>query len=241
MTQDRHLLKNWQVTANGWRISMRCPTYFASLLAGTLAGWSITNDEANAEPDVSISFYEDEYTISSKCYDIHFKQTDLISALNDTFICMAYHILTLVEGASLLHCAAYSINDQCNIVVGAKNTGKSTFIYEKARQGHRIAADDLLLWLPKRGLFKTLGLPIRMRRPVLKVDGELADNDKFYPGENIAYSKLRSFDVVDANTTFHLDRLWQLNDERTLRKVPLLRAFKVLRQYTISTPNIALT
>ena len=72
-----------------------------------------------------------------------------------------------------------------------------------------------------------------MRRPVVNVNGELADDHKFFAGQNIAYSKRGAFNITPANTQLFLDTLWRMEGDHQACNVAILETPKTLEQHKI--------
>lgn len=229
----KHQPQRWTISAMEWSITLLCPRYFAGLLAQTLTGWTIAQTHATNPADITVRFFDNAYHVDANVLETIQQHDDIIDTLNEVLVCLSYTMTTQTKGAVLLHCAAYGTTEACHIVVGEKNSGKSTLAYDRARSGQSIAADDLLIWIPRQGVFRTLGLPIRMRRPVLSPNGDLADPDKFFAGAHIAYSRKDAFDIMPAGQTLWLDRLWTLGPQHQVQNVPVLKIATTLNRHLI--------
>lgn len=236
----KHTPLRWTVSAPEWSVTILCPKYIAALLANTLTGWTIAPCDTNARAAIHVHHTDGQYDVDADVLRTPQHHSDLIDALNEVFVCLAYLVTGTIDGAVLLHCAAYGAADRCQIVVGDKNTGKSTRAYHQAYNGISIAADDLLIWTPKQGTFRTLGLPIRMRRPVLSPSGALADPDKFFAGRHITYARKGAFDVMPAGQTLILDHLWKLGPNHTATQVSILKIPTTLNQHLIDADFLTL-
>lgn len=229
----KHQPQRWTISTKKWSITLLCPRYFAGLLAQTLTGWTITETHSDNRAMITVRLSENTYLVDADVLESVQIHHDIIDALNEVLVCLSYTVTNQTKGAVLLHCAAYGTNNACQIIVGEKNSGKSTVAYHHACSGQSIAADDLLIWIPRQGVFCTLGLPIRMRRPVLSPSGALADAGKFFAGAHIAYSRTDAFDIMPAGQTLLLDQLYTLGPNHEARNVPVLKITSTLKRHLI--------
>ena len=183
--------------------------------------------------DLSATYLDGTYRIDSIVLHEPEMHADIMNALNEFLANLAYIASGTTHGALLVHCAGFYEHEKMNIVVGAKNQGKSALMYKKAREGAEIIADDLMIWAPKVGKFFALGLPLRLRRPVLTVDGVPANPDNFFAGSGIAYSKNHAYKIAQVGKPFLLDQLWKLNDQFMLNPVSLLQTSGTLKKFVI--------
>jgi hypothetical protein len=228
-----HAPTNWQLIGGGYRVSLRCPRYVAGILAQILTGWSIEQLAHDQDVTVSMTYCDGYYAVDSRVLDHPERHNDIMNAINETLVNLAYVIAQENDDTRLVHCAGFSERGQVNIVVGQKNRGKSALVYKKACEGAKIIADDLVLWRPKQGKFFALGLPLRLRRPVLTIDGQPANPDHFFAGSGIAYSKNHAFHIAPAGTPYLLDKLWELDSGFVPHPVSVLQTPTVLARYLI--------
>ena len=228
-----HLPENWKMKGGGHCIHVRCPRYFIGVLAEILSGWSITKSNQTDKCAVTASFVHEGYLIDSLVLLKPSKHNEIMNALNEFLVNLAYVISGMDRDTRLLHCAGFFEHGEMNIVVGAKNRGKSALVYKKACEGKEIVADDLLIWQPKTGKFFALGFPLRLRRPVLPIDGRSANPDNFFAGDKIAYSKKHAYDIAQVGKSFLLDQLWELDQRYTPRSVPILQTAVTLEKFII--------
>lgn len=228
-----HSPENWRMEGGGHCVFARCPRYFAGILSKILNGWSITEACYENMCDLSATYIDGKYRIDSIVLHEPEMHADIMNALNEFLANLAYIASGTTQGALLVHCAGFYEHEKMNIVVGAKNQGKSALMYKKAREGAEIIADDLMIWAPKVGKFFALGFPLRLRRPVLTVDGVPANPDNFFAGSGIAYSKNHAYKIAQVGKPFLLDQLWKINDQFMLNPVSLLQTSGTLKKFII--------
>jgi hypothetical protein len=90
--------------------------------------------------------------------------------------------------------------------------------------------DDLLLWDRRKNRFICLGLPLRMRRPLPKLDTDLGQ--RFIAGKSIAYSRRDAFDIAPAGFAFFPDEIVELTP--TPAPVPLTQLLARIKAFSIS-------
>lgn len=231
MAQTDHLLL--EGAGDGLRVV--CPDHFTALLQATLNGWRITPATTpHDHVDILVSYENEIFQIDATVLDAHRRHLDMIDTLNEFFLCLVYLLCAHKTGSILLHCAAFVAGRKNHIIVGQKNRGKSTLVYQKAAEGARILADDLLLWDVPNGLFMTLGLPLRMRRPLYGIAEHPSHRQKFLAGRAIAYSRAGGFNIAPVGEYFALDALFELSPERVAKKLSLLKLRPTLREFRIA-------
>ena len=229
-----HSTSNWVLEGGGHRITLQCPRYIAGILSQVLSGWVIKRvDGRPFQEKLAVTFFSDRYCVDSIVLNKEEIHTDIISAINDLLVNLAYLIPNSDDSLRLVHCAAFVENGMMNIIVGKKNRGKSSFVYQKALAGNEIVADDLIIWQPKLGKFHALGLPLRLRRPVLTLEGKQANSSDFFAGHGIAYSKRHAFNIAQVGKEFLLDRLFELDQNFTPYAVSMLKTPAKLEEYII--------
>lgn len=230
-----HSPQLWCLQGGGSNFKLLCPKYIAAMLSQTLMGWQITKIEnaQAASPIISVLKGEDGYFVDALVIERPSLCIDLIDVLNEVFVCLAYLYHHQRAQGDLIHCAAYIEGGENHIVVGPKNSGKSTLAHDKAKDGLHIFADDLLFWDPITGQFITLGLPLRLRRPVVMRDGQPADPSHFFAGRSIAYSKQGVFDIAPMGYAFCVDRLWYMQPDHQVKAISLIKTASTLREFRI--------
>jgi hypothetical protein len=222
-----------EITGLGQKISVRCPVFFYQLLRATLTGWSFKEQQFIGDSDIEVTTDNTQFLISSRLVYVPPSRGDIIDALNEFFLALSYLIAARAR-AKLVHCGAFVENERENVALfGKKNSGKSTFVFEKACNGDQVLADDLLLWSPATGSFSCLGLPLRMRRPVRGIHREERLVSAFIAGETLAYSRSGYFNIAPVGKRVFLDRLY-LYAERCLNPVDMRRYPSILLENVIA-------
>lgn len=217
----------------GVSITVQAPLFFRDLLEQTLTGWEISIFDTPNRPRIMVLFENGRFTIKTDLIKPVPSRSDLIDTLNEFFLCLAYLSVTKIKGAKLLHCAAFNEDKKNVVVFGKKNAGKSSLVLSKAQAGATILADDLLIWLPKSATVKCVGLPIRMRRPVVGLNKTSSDKPQFIAGKQIAYAQKNVFKIAGAGDAFTPDTICEL-DEREMTPVPFRRWPQIIAKHTIS-------
>ena len=124
--------------------------------------------------------------------------------------------------------------DQNIFLFGQKKSGKSELVLSKAISGNLIYADDLLLWNPKKGVFISLGLPLRIRKSSPLLSDHTLIKDKFLIGKNILYSHQKYFNNAKFGVSFSLDRLKTVDKNFKTKNVPIHKILTYLEQHLIS-------
>ena len=228
-----HKGETWALSGDGHTLYARCPKYFAAILNVVLNGWSISKADENADIQLEVAFESGIYSIDTIVLSKPEKYVEVVDALNEFLVNLAYIVLRKYRNARLFHCAAYENKGEAHLIVAQKNQGKSTLIYQKACSGDQVLADDLLIWLPKTAGFVCLGLPLRLRRPVLGLDGKAADPDSFFAGNGIAYSKSGVFSIAPFGKRVLLDHIWQIKRDYRPDKIPIYKAAQTLNDFLI--------
>lgn len=221
-------------------ITISLPCFFLSLLKETLSGWSIEPNLERNEPDIVVSFNDGLFSIETPLRYAAPKRVDMIDALNQFFLCLAYFISAKIKMTKLIHCGSFCDSGSYTIILGAKNSGKSTLLLQKSQQGNLVLADDLLLWFPMLGKFTCLGLPLRLRVAGFGSNGEALNLRRFVIGERIAYSRNHAVEIAQAGHTFTPDHVCQYVNQEML-PVNFVRWPKLLFEHRISRKNTDLT
>lgn len=229
-----HSAQLWRLTGGGYHFDILCPKYLAAIFAQTLNGWQVSPLHGeDGRPVITVIKDSDRYLVDALVLEHPSLCRDVIDTLNEVFVCLAYLYDHQRGQGDLIHCASYLEQGENHIVVGPKNSGKSTLAHTKAKEGLHIFADDLLFWDPAVGQFISLGLPLRLRRPVVMKDGITADPSHFFAGQSIAYSKLGVFDIAPFGYAFAVDRLWYMQPDHHPKAVSLLKTASTLREFRI--------
>jgi hypothetical protein len=223
----------WRLQGGGCKFDILCPKYFAGMLKQSLTGWQIEPVEGTVEICISLHKQNDDYVVDARISEKVCRCDCLINALNEFLVFLAYSFQNQTDSGDLIHCAGFCEDQLNHIVVGPKNSGKSTLAHDKAMAGLSVYADDLLFWNTKAGEFVALGLPLRLRRPVVLSSGENADPSNFFAGSVLAYSKVGVFDIAPIGSAFSLDRLWEMTLNHQLKPVSLLATPKALQVFRI--------
>ena len=217
----------------GVSITAQAPFFFRGLLGQTLTGWKITSLDTPNRPSMMVLFENGRFAIKADLTRPVPSRIDLIDTLNEFFLCLAYLSVTKIKGAKLLHCAAFNEDKKNVVVFGKKNAGKSSVVLSKAQAGATILADDLLIWLPKSAKLMCVGLPIRMRRPVVGLNQTSSDKPQFIAGKQIAYAQKDVFKIAGAGDAFTPDTICELA-EHEMTPVPFRQWPQIIAKHTIS-------
>ena len=216
-------------------ICIVAPSFFIDLVEATLNGWSFTEKKSDfVKRDVVVLYQNDLFHIDSIVLDEPKVVDDFLDALNEFFLCLSYLVVNKTKDFKLLHCASYAEEDKNIITVGPKNSGKSELILSKAITGKRIYSDDLLLWPTKKGVFISLGLPLRLRRTAISLIKDKSIKEKFLIGKNILYSHQKNFDNAKFGTNFSLDELKIMDKSFKEKDVPIYKLLTCIEPYLIS-------
>ena len=217
----------------GVSITVQSPLFFRDLLEQTLTGWEISILDTPNRPRIMVLFENGRFNIKTDLIKPVPSRSDLIDTLNEFFLCLAYLSVTRIKGAKLLHCAAFNEDKKNVVVFGKKNAGKSSLVLSKAQAGATILADDLLIWLPKSATVMCVGLPIRMRRPVVGLNKTSSDKPQFIAGKQIAYAQKDVFEIAGAGDAFTPDTICELADHE-MTPVPFRQWPQIIAKHTIS-------
>lgn len=217
----------------GVSITVQAPLFFRGLLRQTLTGWKISSLDTPNRPMIMVLFENGDFTIKTDLMKPVPSRSDLIDTLNEFFLCLAYLSITKIKGAKLLHCAAFNEDKKNVVVFGKKNAGKSSVVLSKAQAGATILADDLLIWLPKSATLMCVGLPIRMRRPVVGLNQTSSDKPQFIAGKQIAYAQKDVFKIAGAGDAFTPDKICKLA-EHEMSPVPFRQWPQIIAKHTVS-------
>lgn len=228
-----HSQQRWTISGAEFSINIACPRYFAALLSETLTGWSIKLSSHSLKPELIIARQDDGYVVDALVLSNPERHASVVGTLNEFYVNFAYLLAARTPKAVLLHCAAYQENMRNIILVGEKNSGKSSTVFQHAINGKCILADDLLLWRTDTAEFITLGLPIRLRRPIVNPTNFDVSGKAFFANNGLAYSRVGTFNVAPVGVRFLLDELRHLSANYTSEVVNLRSIINTLRSHLI--------
>ncbi len=214
-------------------VSLRAPARIVSLVETLLVGWSVIAAQV-VRPDVVVESHGVKFMVDSVAAEPPRRSSDPIDTVNYVFLCLAYVYVGRQRNCDLLHGAAFQQQGKTSLVFGPKKAGKSTLVFDKAREGARILADDMLIWRSRGQYFEALGIPLRMRRPIPASFRGQALANQVIAGRRLAYSAGSEFDVAPMGTRFMPDEILTLDPDGQCRPVPFYRVARVVRQYTIT-------
>lgn len=215
-------------------LTVFAPTYFLAMLKETLHGWSIVPGDDGVEPDIMV-IHEAEYIqTDARIHAAPLRRTDPIHALNDFFLTLAYLYANHHSRWELVHCAAISREGRNVLLLGDKKSGKSVMAIRHGVGGHGFIADDLLLWNTSRGVFKTIGLPPRLRRPVMDEIIRRTAADAFFAGKDLAYMKVGRYNGVPAAQIIEFDEVRRVKSGAEIEKISLLNYASEIRSRVVS-------
>ena len=230
MTLDWGTIRTAQLKGGDFCLYLRCPAPFLQLIETCLTGWQIVEATNPPRLDIIVTKSDAVLKISGRTQTIINHSPDPIDALNYLCLDLAYCCAAQSSNAALLHCAAFGTKGATQIAFGKKGVGKSTLSFHHAYRGDRIFADDLLLWDRSKNRFICLGLPLRMRRPLPKLDTD--PGQRFIAGKSIAYSRRDAFDIAPAGFAFFPDEIVELTP--TPEPVPLTQVLARIKAFSIS-------
>lgn len=213
-------------------INIDAPDFFHRLLSVSLSGWkALENCILIDHFCIKINRdFDGKFEIVSDLQYNPTPRSDLIDTLNEIFLTISYLLWAKNPEASLIHCGAYKFDGKNNILLGSKKSGKSSFVQSQAKNNAVVLADDLILWLPWRAKFISIGLPLRMRRPI---PVELFIEKKNYlSGKNIAYLNNKTFRTVGVGYEFIVDRISYLNNRKEI-EIPFYKWAYMLSKFKI--------
>ena len=217
----------------GQNLYVLAPPFFGDLLRQTLKGWTLDPTTGFGDPDIEVKLEGETFQISTKLARPVPSRTDLIDTLNEFFLSLAYLVTAKTKNAQLLHCAAFDEDGVKSIIFGKKNAGKSSLVFEKAKQGAEILADDMLIWLPKSAEVICIGLSLRMRRPVIGLNAFENNKPQFIAGKKIAYAQKDVFRIAPAGLSFTPDKIYQYENHE-LKPISFMNWPKAIDKHKIS-------
>ena len=85
----------------------------------------------------------------------------------------------------------------------------------------------------KKAVFKSLGFPIRLRRPIDKKIIDNFDRRKIVAGKKLAYIATNFFNSKSSGYTFEIDQFYKLLKNSYLKSIKTIDVYKSLRKYTV--------
>jgi len=225
------------MTGAGVTLHVACPQFFLLLLEGTLTGWDFKLTSQTTF-DLRISYVSDTYTVDSIVLNESKSYSDLIDTLNEAFLSLSYISALKLDKWRLIHSAAYRENGKNHLLIGSKNSGKSTDIAMKALENQKVFSDDITLYNPVTAKFVALGLPLRLRRPLSTVLKDKINPKDFVAGKGIAYSKNGRFDIAPVGEAFLIDNMLLKSAHNCIKPISLLSAPKTMQKFIISEEYI---
>jgi hypothetical protein len=197
-----------------------------------LSGWTVLENCKFRNPSSIkiIKGFNGAYQVTSDLQYYPTPRIDLIDTLNEVFLTISYLLWAQNPKASLIHCGAYQLNGQNNILLGSKKAGKSSLVQSLAQKNAVILADDLLLWLPWKAKFISIGLPLRMRRPIPV--SLFTEKKNYLCGKNIVYFINKTFNCADAGFEFFVHRISFLNNGQET-EIPFYKWANMLSKFNI--------
>lgn len=223
----------------GQNLLIKAPSFFGDLLRQTLTGWTLDPVTGFGNPDIEVRLESKIFQITTGLVKPVPPRTDLIDTLNEFFLTLTYLVTAKTKDAQLLHCAAFDEDGVKSIVFGNKNAGKSSLVFEKAKQGAEILADDMLIWLPKGATVVCIGLPLRMRRPVIGLNAYENNKPQFIAGKQIAYAQKDVFRIAPAGLSFTPEKIYKYENHE-LNPISFLNWPKAIGKHKISDEFIHL-
>ncbi len=109
------------------------PSFFYELLRQTLTGWCFSPWFDYSSVEVTVTLEKNCFNITTQLARTVPVRSDLIDALNEFFLCLAYLLTSKKNGAHLLHCAAFEESGVYSVVFGKKKAGKSSLVFKKPK------------------------------------------------------------------------------------------------------------
>lgn len=230
MVEERFILHSPRL---GIEIPCCMPVPIKALLSRSLAGWNMLVSDAAELPEVRVR-HTDRYFVASANYAPRAGHADMISALNELLIAIAYFVKGVRPDWHLLHCAAYEDRGGSTVLFGERKSGKSVFIARKATERALIYSDDLLLWSPRQLEFISLGISPRLRRPVLPDIVEALGRTAFLAGGFACYLASDALDLAPAGKRFRPDQVRKIGPDGRDRPVRFYNVLREIEQNRIS-------
>ena len=161
-------------------------------------------------------------------------QSDIVSLINEILIFISYYYVYINKHLQLIHCSSLKLDKKNILIFGKHNIGKSTFCaHQSIKKNTIIYGDDLLLHDTKKGVFKSLGFPIRLRRPIDKKIINNFDKSKIVAGKKLAYIATNFFNSKNSGHTFEIDQFYELLKNSYLKSIKIIDVYKTLKKHTI--------
>lgn len=220
MTQSRIVFNVAHRAPRTFSITISAPLAIYELLRVSLCGWVIHPEKASNDLMIDVRD-TGKLQVHAPSFVGARQHSDLINTLNDVFIALAYCVRDAKPECDLLHGAALKNESGFNLYFGQAKSGKSRHIAEACVTDGICIADDLLLYCRKSGLFESLGLPPRLRRPLSGAILEKIDASKLLVGHSLCYFTPDMCNMMPAGQLFSPDRLFELDHGYQLLEHPL--------------------
>lgn len=211
----------YELSAGDCSLVLFAPKFLHPLIDAALLGWRLIDSPPQEGADIVIRYDREKFLTDSLIYRRAIQRTDIVHALNDFFLTLAYLYTRSRPGLRLIHCSAYSDGRRNILLLGDKNSGKSFQAVLHGLTGGTLYADDLLLSNLGSGRFYVLGLPPRLRRPVHPDILELADPNCFLTGRDLVYIKTGCYAGAAVGTSVEFDVVRIFHAPQTHHAVPL--------------------
>lgn len=181
------------------------------LCCNLLVGWTI-NKTASDRTNIHVT-KQKKYLIESSSLSFSKSHSDLISSFNQFLIILSYLIANGLKNFKLFHGAAILEKKRCVVILGDKKSGKSLFVAETCCKTGSAIADDLLLINANLEIL-TLGLPVRIRRPLGQNFIDLIGPRNLLVGKSLIYVNPRRLRTLKAGLTQKVTYLLMLKDQK---------------------------
>lgn len=205
------------------------------ILSATLSGWRVELLQNQQPLDLSVTFEDNRFEIVSDSLDLATGYSDLVDTLNVVLIALARLYTKFRSDKLMIHCAAFiSNNGLSTLVLGAKKSGKSSLTWQSACEGGTVLADDILLWNERAGNFECLGMPVRLRRPVLWNGEPEALKKGIIAGKRLAYTRNSIISIAPVGYIFVPDEILGAKSVGVFEPIPVLKIKHALQEARIS-------
>lgn len=174
-----------------------------------LTGWIITKSNY-LKTDILIS-KNNRFTLTCDTVGFEKSHKDIISIFNQLLIAISIHIIKQIPNVKLYHGAAIIENGNCFCILGAKKSGKSEYVVEKALSGAFVITDDLLI-ITDLGRVMCIGFPVRLRRPVRTSLCEEIKENNLIAGHSLAYINPKISKIRPAGKFIKINKILALNN-----------------------------
>ena len=203
-------------------VAVRAPQAIFDLLTVSLSGWDVRPEPEDTQVEPVIDVRDTgKLQVHSRSYTGARPHSDLINTLNDVFIALAFCVRDSKRHFHLMHAAALKSGGEISLLFGSSKSGKSRYIAERCVKGDVCIADDLILRSETSGLCETLGIPLRLRRPVSLEIVQKIDSSTLLVGHSICYFTPATCALMPAGRVFSPDHLFQFDEGYKLRTMDL--------------------